>query len=122
MLVANLFGYQSTTHIAGPRSASTSHLVAPILLDKFLATAGFRASSDLCIGNGFLDLETPLCLVLLFHFGALERNMSWLLTQLTHFVSTRCFRTMKNHLRFRDLGLNATLGTRTIMSKRGVTV
>lgn len=122
MLVANLLGDQSTAHIAGPRSASTSHLVASILLDKLLAAAGLRTGSDLCIGNGFFDFETPLRLMLLFHFGTLERNVSWLLTQFAHFMTTRRFRAMKNHLRFGDLGLNATLGTGTISSRRGVMV
>lgn len=111
MLVTDLFGNESTTHVARPSTACTSHFVAPVRLDKFFPTARFRTRSNLGVGNGFFNLETSLGFVLLFNFGALERNMGGFAAEFTRLLSAFGNGALKDHLLGWNFCLDATLWT-----------
>ena len=90
VLVTDLPGNERTAYVARPSTTGARHFVAIISkLDKFLATTWFGACSNLGIRNGFLDLETTLSLVLLFHFRTFQRYVGGLAAQFTSFLAAR---------------------------------
>jgi len=114
VFVADFWGNECTTYITGKGTARARHLVASISqLDKFLSATRFGTRANLGIGNGLFNLEAAFGFVFLFHFRALEWNVSRLSTQLARLLRTRRFGAMKNHLLLRNLRLNTTLGART---------